>query len=94
LKDAYVNIFPAPEPDEKRRLQAADTVHDVASLFYSALDRGMRVRFKVRTLFKHEDDDDAPSNAGVKDQKAKDDDDDRKKEPDFFDVWTTFDDCG
>jgi hypothetical protein len=64
-------------PDEKRRLQGAGTIHDVASLFYSALDRGMRVRLKVRTLFKHQEDDDA-----------------KKKEPDFFDVWTTFDSCG
>jgi hypothetical protein len=89
LKDTYLNIFPGLAPDEKRRLQAAGTIHDVASLFSSALDRGMRVRLKVRTLFKHQEDDDAPK----KDQKAKDDDN-KKKEPDFFDVWTTFDDCG
>jgi hypothetical protein len=77
LKDAYLNIFPGLAPDEKRLLQGAGTIHDVASLFYSALDRGMRVRLKVRTLFKHQEDDDA-----------------KKKEPDFFDVWTTFDSCG
>jgi hypothetical protein len=77
LKDTYLNIFPGLAPDEKRRLQGAGTIHDVASLFYSALDRGMRVRLKVRTLFKHQEDDDA-----------------KKKEPDFFDVWTTFDSCG
>jgi hypothetical protein len=55
LKDAYLNIFPGLAPDEKRRLQGAGTIHDVASLFYSALDRGMRVRLKVRTLFKHQE---------------------------------------
>jgi hypothetical protein len=90
LKDTYLNIFPGLAPVEKRRLQAAGSIHDVASLFYSALDRGMRIRLKVRTLFKHEaDDDDAPK----KDPKAKDDDD-KKKPPDFLDVWTTSDDCG
>lgn len=86
LKDTYLNIFPGLAPDEKRRLQAADTVHDVASLFYSAMDRGMRVRLKVRTLFKHEDDDDSAKTAKP--------DDHEKKDPDFLDVWTTFDDCG
>jgi Carboxypeptidase regulatory-like domain len=100
LKDTYLKLFPGLAPDEKRWLQAADTIHDVTSLFSYALDRGMRVRLKVRTLFKHEDDDDdapkkgdAKDDKDQKDQKAKDDDD-KKAEPDFFDVWTTFDDCG
>ena len=60
----------------------------MASLFYSDLDRGIRARLKVKALFKHEDDDSA-QNAGAKDKKAKVDDD-----PEFFEVWTTFDDCG
>jgi hypothetical protein len=54
LKDTYLNIFPDLAADERRRLQAARTIHDVASLFYSALDSGMRVRLKVKTLFKHD----------------------------------------
>ena len=89
LKDTYLNIFPDLPADEKRRLQAATTIQDVASLFYSAMDLGMRARLKVKTLFKHEDDDDPAPNAVAKDKKAKEDDD-----KDFFDVWTAFDDCG
>jgi hypothetical protein len=82
LKNTYLNIFPGLAPDEKRQLQAARSILEVGTLFSYALDRGMRVRLKVRTLFKHEDDD--------KDEKKAE----KKNEPDFFDVWTTFDDCG
>jgi hypothetical protein len=90
LKDTYLDAFPDLTSDERRRLQAADTIHDVESLFYSAMDRGMRARLRLITLFKHEDDDDdAPRNVGAKDKKAKDGDD--KK---FFEVWTAFDGCG
>jgi hypothetical protein len=91
LKDAYLKIFPGLAADEKLKLEAAKTTNDVASLFYSSLDRGMRVRFKVKTLFKREDDDDdSPKNARPKDPKSKNDD----AKEDFLDVWTTFGDCG
>jgi hypothetical protein len=86
LKDEYLKIFPGLAADDKRKLAAANTTQAVGSLFYSAMDRGMRVRLKVDTLFKHEDDDDdppkaskddhAPKTAKVTNQKAKDDDDD------------------
>jgi hypothetical protein len=90
LKDTYLNIFPDLPADERRRLQAAKTIHEVASLFYSALDLGMRARLKVKTLFKHEDDDDdSTRNAGTQDKKAKE-----AHDKDFFDVWASFDDCG
>jgi hypothetical protein len=98
LKDTYLKIFSSLEPNEKRQLEAAETVQDVGSLFDFALDRGLRARFLVKALFKYEDDDDAAQNAGAKDDKAKDDDDRKddhgKSVPDFFDVWTTFGDCG
>lgn len=100
LKDAYLKTFPTLATDEKVKLEAAQTIDDVSALFFSTLDRGMRVRFKVKTLFKHEDDDDSPKNAGPKDSKASKDskdpkDDDKAKEaPDHLDVWTTFGDCG
>ena len=56
----------------------------------SALDLGMRARLRVKTLFKHEDDDDdSTRNAGTQDKKAKE-----AHDKDFFDVWTSFDDCG
>jgi hypothetical protein len=75
LKDEYRKMFPGLAEDQKRKLAAAKTTQAVGSLFYSTMDRGMRVRLKVNTLFKHEDDDDdAPKTAGAKDQKAKDDD--------------------
>jgi hypothetical protein len=37
----YLNVFPGLAADDKRRLQTAATIHDVASLFDSAMDRGM-----------------------------------------------------
>jgi hypothetical protein len=79
LKDEYLKIFPALSGDDKRKLAAANTTQAVGSLFYSSMDQGMRVRLKVNTLFKHEeDDDDSQKTAGT--HKAKDaDDDDRSK---------------
>jgi hypothetical protein len=89
LRDAYLKTFPDMPADEKNRVQAAKTPSDFASLFYSSLGRGMRVRFQVKTLFKHEDNDGGPKEpaandpkgAAGKDKAAKDDDDDRKKSP-------------
>lgn len=75
LKDAYLKTFPDVSADRKSQIQKARTASGVAALFYSNVGRGMRVRFQVRTLFKHQDDDDdtkqtSASNPG--------DDDDRK----------------
>jgi len=86
LKDKYLSMFPSMDEREKKQVQTADTIQQVASLFYSSLDRGMRVHFKVKTLYKQGDDD-------AKDHKDKDDDD-RKSAADFLDVWTTSGDCG
>lgn len=58
LKDAYRKTFPEFASDQEDRLQAAKTPAAVASLFYSGLGLGMRVNFRVKTLFKHENDDD------------------------------------
>jgi len=58
LKAAYLSSFRDPSPEDKQRLQAAKTVLDVTSVFYSTLNGGMRVRFRVRKVFKHEGDDD------------------------------------
>jgi len=107
LKDAYLKAFPDATADRRRQLQGAKTASAVASLFYSGMGRGMRVRFQVQTLFKHEsDDDDVPAKAG-QDRKAKDDDgkdagarqkqaaaEAAKEREDFFEVWTPFGDCG
>ena len=60
LKDTYLKLFPDLVADQRQRFQAAKTPYDLSRIFFSTLDRGERVRFKVKTLFKHEDDDDAP----------------------------------
>ena len=86
LKNEYFKTFPELAEDEKERVNAAKSSDDVTSLFYLALDRGMRVRFQVRTLFKHEDDDDDKKD----DKDAKDD----EKEDSVLDIWTPFGDCG
>jgi hypothetical protein len=81
VQDTILAMFPGMDDREKKQVQAADTVQQMASMFYSSLDRGMRVHFKVATLFKQGDDDD---DAGHK----------AKKDADFLDVWTTSGDCG
>jgi hypothetical protein len=83
LKDAYLKTFPDVSPDRKSKIQNARTASGVAALFYSNVGRGMRIRFRVQTVFKHQDDDDdgsskqahAPKAGKDKDQKAEDDDD-------------------
>src|ERR1700691_3571431 len=88
LKDKYLSMFPSMDEREKKQVQTADTIQQVASLFYSSLDRGMRVHFKVKTLYKQGDDEDAAKNHKDKD------DDDRKSGVGSLDVWTTSGDCG
>jgi hypothetical protein len=88
LKETYLKTFPEAVGDEQGSVKGAKTALDVSSFFYLALNRGMRVRFRVKTLFKREDEDDDD-----KDKKAdakKDDDDDDT----FLDVWNPFGDCG
>ena len=80
VKDTYLATFPGLDEREKRQVKAAETVQQMTSLFYSSLDRGMRVHLKVKTLFKQGDDDDAGSKS--------------KKDAEFLDVWTAADDCG
>jgi hypothetical protein len=79
LKDTYNKTFPELATDDKEQVKAARNTLDLSSLFYLAMDRGMRVRFKVKTVFKHEEYDDTD----------KDDD-----EPATLDVWNPFGDCG
>jgi hypothetical protein len=86
LKSAYGKAFPDLAADRQSRLQTAKTAAGVASLFYSGLGRGMHVRFKVKTLFKNQDDDDDhPAQAGKDAKQAEDDE---------LEVWTPFGDCG
>jgi hypothetical protein len=71
LRDTFMRTFPELSADEKSRVQAAKTPSEISSMFYSTLYRGLRVKFRVKTLFKHEDDDDSPKDTATKD---KDDD--------------------
>src|ERR1700722_14153378 len=57
LKDKYLSMFPGMDEREKKQVQTAETIQQVASLFYSSLDRGMRVHLRVKTLYKQDDDD-------------------------------------
>jgi hypothetical protein len=86
LKSAYRKAFPDMAADQEIRLQSAKTAAGVASLFYAGLGRGMQVRFKVKTLFKREDDDDDPAKASSEAHPEAD--------QDTLDVWTPFGDCG
>lgn len=78
FKDTYLQTFPDLAADARRQMQAANTLADVTSLFYDVLHRGMRIRFKVKTVFKHGDDDDK---AGDSPEES-------------LEVWTPFGDCG
>jgi hypothetical protein len=80
VKDTYLAMFKGMDEREKKQVQNAETIQQVVSLFYSSLDRGMRVHFKVTTVFKQGDDDDAGHKA--------------KKDADSLDVWTMGSDCG
>jgi hypothetical protein len=82
LKETYLKTFPEVVGDEQGSVKGAKTALDVSSLFDLALNRGMRVRFHVKTLFKHEDDDD------------NDNDKDKKDDDQILDVWNPFGDCG
>jgi hypothetical protein len=86
LKDTLLKVAPGLPDDEKAQVEAAKTPADVMSLFNAAADRGLKVRFKVRTLFKHEDDDDRGADGKAKNREEKDED--------FFEVSTPFGDCG
>jgi hypothetical protein len=57
LKDKLLSMFPGMDEREKKQVQTAETIQQVASLFYSSLDRGMRVHLRVKTLYKQDDDD-------------------------------------
>jgi hypothetical protein len=85
LKDAYRTAFPDMAADQQERLQTVKTAAGVASLFYSGLGRGMHVRFRVKTLFKREDDDSA---------NAKETKEQPEEADDTIEVWTPFGDCG
>jgi hypothetical protein len=83
LRNTYLKTFPELSDEQKRRVQTAQTLSGITSAFYSTLSLGMRVRLRVKTLFKYQDgdDDDAPkpATAAAPKKPGKDDDDDDRK---------------
>jgi len=87
FKDAYIKSFPDLAENAKREMASAKTISDATSLFYSALYRGIRVRFKVKTVFKNGDEADDAKNPAANDK-------DQTEADDSFVIWTPFGDCG
>jgi hypothetical protein len=96
VKDLYLATFPQLDERQKKLVESSDSVRQLTSFFDSSLDRGMRVHFNVKSIYKREDDDDAAKAAAKKTggKPQKDDDDDEKKAPNVLDVWTAAGDCG
>jgi hypothetical protein len=86
LKDAYLKTFPDASPDRKSQIQKATTASSIAALFYSNVGRGMKIRFRVQTLFKHQDDDADDDKKALESTK--------KNAEDILEVSTPFGDCG
>jgi hypothetical protein len=78
VKDLYLATFPQLDERQKKLVETADSLRQMTSFFDSSLDRGMRVHFSVKSIYKREDDDDdakaAAKKAGAKAQKDDDDD--------------------
>lgn len=86
LRDAYLSVFSDLPPEHKRRLERAATSEQLSQLFYWILDHGKRVRFTVRTIYRHDDGDDDKDEKG--EDKAGDD------APATLEIWTPFGECG
>jgi len=80
LKDAVRTAFPGLGGENRKRIDQATGLRELANLFSSVLDGSRRVHFRVRTLFRKVDDDDKT--------------DDGDDAPDALDVMTPFGDCG
>lgn len=80
LKAGYLRAFPDLTAHEKQQVETAKTMDELTSSFYSALNAGAKVRFKVKTLFRREDDDG--------------DDDGDEDDVKQLDVSTPFGECG
>jgi hypothetical protein len=78
VKDLYLATFPQLDERQKKLVETAESLRQMTSFFDSALDRGMRVHFQAKAIYKKGDDDDG----------------DEKHAPEFLDVWTAAGDCG
>lgn len=81
LKAAYLELAPELEESTKRSIRDARTRREVMAAIGAALERGIRVHFKVITVFAEHDDDDDDDKSGA-------------KRMEFADVWTDAGDCG
>ena len=75
-------LFGSQMPEHKLRLERATSPEQLADLFYWILDRGKRVRFTVRALYRNGDDEDG------------DQSDDDAAAPRTLEIWTPFGECG
>jgi hypothetical protein len=91
VKDLYLSTFLQLDERQKNLVEKADSLRQMTSFFDSSLDRGMRVHFNVKVVYKQGGDDDDKKGAG---NASKDDDNNEKHTPEFLDVWTTAGDCG
>ena len=82
LRDSVRSALPGLPEEDRRKLERASNPRVLANLLASVLDGSRRVRFRIRTLFRHADDDD-------KEDQADDDD-----VPATIDVETPLGDCG
>ena len=94
VKDLYLAAFPQLDERQKKLVETADSLGQMTSFFDSSLDRGMRVHFQVKTIYKRGGDDDGVSKKAAGKDPKDDDDDKDKHPPDALDVWTTAGDCG
>jgi Carboxypeptidase regulatory-like domain len=58
VKDLYLATFPQLDERQKKLVEAADSLRQMTSFFDSSLDRGMRVHFQAKAVYKQGDDDD------------------------------------
>ena len=58
LKESLQKLFPDLPANYRSQLQAGKTSNDLVSLFYSILSQGRRARFKVKSAFRGDEDED------------------------------------
>ena len=82
LKEVFRKTFPDLAEDQRADLDKASSQKDLVGLFSAVLGHGKQVRFRVRTIYRHGDDDDDKQPAvippGIQANKKGDDDDQPK----------------
>jgi hypothetical protein len=86
LKKIYLDMFTGLPDNVRAQISEATTRQELQSAFESVQSEGRVARFRVKTLYKREDD---ASDKDVADKDEKD-----KDTPEFLDIWTGSGDCG